>query len=205
MNYKDITGMRFGRLVVIKYIGNQNCVCKCDCGTITTTRTDSVKRGSTRSCGCLRTEMTKERSAKHGDYKERLYGIWSHAKSRCNNTNNTRYSDYGGRGIKICDEWNEDYARFKDWSLKNGYKENLTLDRIDNNGNYTPQNCRWATAKQQQRNTNRNRIITFNGESHCVPEWSEITGLPIETIRARLKRKWNIDRLMTQPLRQRSR
>ena len=124
----------------------------------------------------------------HGDTTSRLYSIWAGMKSRCFNPNIHSYKHYGGRGITVCDEWKNSYIDFKKWALENGYDESLTLDRIDVNGNYEPSNCRWATQKQQARNTRFNNIIELNGESHCISEWAEILGIGNGLILHRVKR-----------------
>lgn len=136
--------------------------------------------------------MERERNEKgqfisiHGGRHSRLYRVWCGMKERCNNPNNKRYGRYGGRGIKICEAW-EDFAEFQKWSEANGYSEGLTIDRIDNSGNYEPCNCRWVTQKEQNRNYSRNHRITFNGETLCIAEWSEKTGINRATILYRLQ------------------
>lgn len=122
----------------------------------------------------------------------RLYKIHAHMKERCYDTNNKDYHMYGGRGIKICDEWLNDVTTFYNWAMDNGYKENLTIDRTDNNDDYKPSNCTWVTKKQQARNTRRNRMITINGETKCLAEWCEILNLKYHTVKRRLNRGWPI-------------
>lgn len=121
-------------------------------------------------------------------------------RQRCQNPNNKDYKYYGNRGVVVCDEWNE-YVNFKNWALSNGYKESLTLDRIDTYGNYCPENCRWISIQEQQRNRRDARLLTFNGETHSMTEWAEITGLKRETIKDRIDRShWSIDEALTTPL-----
>lgn len=133
---------------------------------------------------------------KHGMKHTRLYRTWLHIKTRCYNQKYSRYKDYGGRGIKVCDEWRNDFMNFYNWSMKNGYKENLTIDRIDNDKGYSPSNCRWQTNKQQCRNRRNNKMYTANGEAHCLAEWCEILNLSYSTVYARLSRDWPIEQAL---------
>lgn len=123
---------------------------------------------------------------------KRIRKAYSHMKDRCYNTKDKEYSWYGGRGITLCDEWLSDFMNFYNWSINNGYQDNLTIDRIDNNKGYSPSNCRWATKKQQARNTRRNRLIKINGEIKCLAEWCEIFNLKYHTVKRRLYRGWEV-------------
>lgn len=138
---------------------------------------------------CRKRRVEKKEKNKHIPISyDRLYKIYQGMKERCYNKNKSNYKNYGGRGIVICDEWLKDYKTFKKWALNNGYSNNLTIDRIDNNGNYEPNNCRWATFKQQQNNKRNNHYIEYNGETKTLKEWSEYYNLNVDTLRSRLKR-----------------
>lgn len=151
----DITGKRFGRLLVIERRPTINrkayWSCKCDCGNTITVSASSLLCGKTRSCGCLRKEQMKLRATVHGFSGEPLYSVWNMMKQRCQNSNNKDYHFYGERGISVCDEWIR-YPPFREWALKNGYLSGLTIDRIDSDGNYEASNCRWITIQEQQKN-----------------------------------------------------
>lgn len=133
-----------------------------------------------------------------GISRTRLYIIWSHMKQRCYNEKDLKYPRYGARGIKVCDEWKDNFMAFREWALKNGYEENLTLDRIDGNKNYEPSNCRWRTYRQQANNMSSNHFLTFNGATHTIAEWSRIVGINRATIERRInKHKWSVEDALT--------
>lgn len=133
--------------------------------------------------------------------KTRIYSIYKGMKDRCRYKTNDNYERYGGRGIRVCEEWLADYMNFYNWAINNGYKEGLTLDRIDPNKNYEPDNCRWATYKEQANNTRRNNFITYNGETHTLTEWAEKLGIKRSTLNTRIHRQhWNIEKALTTPL-----
>lgn len=158
----DLTGRRFGRLLVLEKAGRNDSLqilwrCRCDCGKETITRGLTLRNGETKSCGCLFEESRKAGfHVIHGGSKERLYNIWRAMRSRCNNPNNWKYSDYGGRGIRVCSEWNK-YPVFRQWAMTHGYENSLSIDRIDVDGNYEPDNCRWADDKTQANNKRSRR------------------------------------------------
>lgn len=168
----DLTGNRFGKLTAISFAGFRSYGttrtlsmwdCICDCGQHVIVPTSSLLSGHTQSCGCLQSEVQSARNRTHGGANSRLYKEYRNMKSRCNNPSATGYMYYGGRGISVCNEWMDSFEAFRDWSLHNGYKDDLTIDRIDTNGNYSPSNCRWTTYGQQARNTRRNRYVYLKG------------------------------------------
>lgn len=203
----NLIGKRFGRLEVIKRIGYNNehhttvWLCRCDCGTIKEIEAMALNSGKTRSCGCLKSEVTSYRAKTHGDSNSRLYSIWAGMKNRCYNKNIPEYRLYGERGITICQEWIESYSSFRKWALENGYEEGLSIDRIDNNGNYCPENCRWATNSQQCNNRRSNVLITYNNETHTATEWAMIIGVNSKALTKRKKRGWSDTECIEIPVR----
>lgn len=203
---KDLTGKKFGMLTVLcrseDHIypnGRHDIVykCLCDCGKTKDVLAVHLRSGHTKSCGCYREEKASDTMRKHGDSKSRLFVIWKNMKARCLNKNKPDYRLYGGRGITIDDSWKNDYVAFKEWANENGYNDALSLDRIDVNSGYSPDNCRWVTQKQQCNNTRRNIRISYNGEVHTLKEWSEITGIKYGTLCSRIYRGWDIEKALT--------
>lgn len=198
MKKMDLIGQRFGRWTVIEkadfYRNKGKKVvwrCKCECGNEGYVTTDKLRDGRSQSCGCRIKDRAKETHFKHGDSNSRLYNIWTHMKSRCYRKSDAAYLNYGGRGITVCEEWISDYDNFKNWALSNGYVDTLTIDRIDVNGNYTPENCRWATPKEQACNRRNNVYLEVDGEKHLLTEWSKIVGISVSTISQRLRLGWS--------------
>lgn len=196
----DLTGKRFGNLVVLYDTGIRSkhgeiyWMCKCDCGNLTRVQGKHLRSGNIKSCGCKRFEACKT----HGQTNTRLYNIWCTMKARCIRKTSQKYNRYGGRGIKICDEW-KNFEPFYNWSMSHGYNENLSIDRIDNNGNYEPSNCRWATAVQQANNTSENRIIEYKGEKMTISEASRKYNVSYKLLYKRIKRGWDINRAIETP------
>lgn len=192
----DLTGKRFGRLTVLEFVpngknGNSYWKCRCDCGNEPIINGGLLKLGHTKSCGCLnREEKTKriiKQSTTHNSSRTRLYNIWKKMKQRCYNSNHTYYRDYGGRGILMCDEWKNDFVAFRDWAMENGYADELTIDRIDNNKGYSSDNCRWVDKKSQQRNKRNNVYVEYEGEEKTLSEVAELLGMDNGTLWHRYK------------------
>jgi hypothetical protein len=205
----DLTGQRFGRLVVkkrgkTKRRNNGGTIvywlCQCDCGNVVEVVGGDLKRGCTQSCGCLSRETAKTRLTKHGMSGTRLYEIWQNMKDRCYNEKDCAFKYYGKNGVKICGEWQE-FESFYKWALANGYTDDLTIDRVDVNGDYEPNNCRWATRKEQANNKTTNRYITFNGDTKTLKQWSEVFNVSYPAFSARLKRGWSMEKIKNTPVR----
>lgn len=191
----DLTGQRFGRLTVIGVDDRDTrktyFYCQCDCGNVKSVRSDSLIAGAIRSCGCLKLEQDRinlEANHSHKMSGTRPYWIWQDIKNRCYNPHDIRYDRYGGRGITVIDEWRNDFSAFYEWSLKNGYADNLTIDRIDNDKGYSPDNCRWSTMKEQSRNRSTNINIRIGNATKTLTEWCEIFSVDSKTVFARYYR-----------------
>lgn len=211
MPVTNIAGMRFGRLIALERSHNPSrssyWCCRCDCGKTTIVRGSNLRRGKTKSCGCLHNELSSLRlsnqNCKHGESQTRLYGIWCDMKKRCNNPNHWAYSRYGGRGIDFDLVW-ETFEPFKIWAEGNGYADNLTLDREDNDGPYSPTNCRWVTRKTQSRNRTTNILYEYCGEKLTLAEWAERYGFSYSTLYGRIHNYgWPVERALTTPPRRR--
>lgn len=211
-----LVGQCFGRLTVIEevepYITPQGTPliqwkCKCECGNEVIVSTSYLISGHTQSCGCMHREILSEIRTTHGKSKTRLYGVWHGMKRRCYDPNTRNYKDYGGRGIKICDEWLNDYQPFHDWAMANGYNPNAkrgecTIGRINNDGNYEPKNCRWISIAEQQnpeskrkavktKTPKRKTDIEINGELKSMSDWCRAYNISRSAVKARIKRGWN--------------
>jgi len=207
--FDDFAGRRFGRLVAIERApndvkGRTRWKCVCDCGAITTPMAAHLKRGTTQSCGCMKRELDSEKYTTHGKSCSRLYSVWANMKDRCENKNNHAYESYGGRGIKVCDEW-QDFRNFLEWSLTNGYKEaasrgKCTLDRRENDRGYEPSNCHWVTMKEQGNNRRTNHMLTFNGKTMSLAQWAEELNISKSTLCNRIARGWALSDALTVPV-----
>lgn len=208
---ENLTGVRFGRLVAIERAPSKQTPnktvqtvwkCRCDCGKEIEVRATALKSGNTQSCGCRKMEMLLARNIKHGgataENKERLYSIWKGMISRCRKDDR-----YAGRGVAVCDEWKE-YSKFRDWAYSSGYDAaapfgECTIDRINNDGDYEPNNCRWVSLEAQANNTRKNRHIVYNGETKTISEWARTIGISADALWYRLKNGWSIEDAITIP------
>lgn len=203
----NLLGQRFGKLTVIELSGanahkERTWKCRCDCGKETFVNTYALVHGHTRSCGCLVFEISKEINKTHGQSNSKLAYAYTNMLTRCYNKNYKYYANYSGRGITVCDEWLGKYGRirFFEWAKSNGFSPELTLDRIDVNGNYCPNNCRWATMKVQQNNRTNNSRYEYNGEVKTLAEWADYFGIKYATLQAMIKRhgfQQSIERILS--------
>ena len=206
MAKEDLTGKVFGRLTVLKEAEERSkkgyiqwiCQCSCENKTIIVVPSNRLKSKKTQSCGCLQKETISKMNKERAQYSEedrnnRLFRIWKGMLARTSYKSQKSYKDYGERGITVCDEWKNNFFIFKDWAFKNGYSDDLTIDRINNNGNYCPENCKWSTRKGQENNQRSNIIISFEGESHTAAQWAEIMGITKSCIYKRIQRKKPIE------------
>ena len=215
MPFQDLSGKRFGHWVVIERAKNKGIQvlykCRCDCGTERDVFALHLRRGTSRSCGCASRERTREllreATTKHGGYGTRLYRLYRSMWARCYYKKADDYYRYGGRGIKLCDEWNGEHGfeNFRAWAYANGYDEKApygqcTIDRINPDGNYSPENCRWISMKEQGNNRKNTIFITANGETHSISEWADITGINFHTLSSRKKHGWNDEDIINKPV-----
>lgn len=202
MPVKDILNQTFGKLLVIDRAENNKrglarWICKCDCGNIIICNGADLRTGHTKSCGCEKYKGFEKQRYKHGLCGTRLHKIWWDMQDRCYNKKVPNYKNYGGKGIVICEEWLADFMNFYNWAINNGYKEDLSIDRINVKGNYEPSNCRWVTTKTQSRNKNTNVFITYNGETKCLTDWAAELGIDRKTLSNRLNKGWNIQKVFS--------
>ena len=205
MSFNDLTGQRFGRLTAVNRAGNSKSghivwLCKCDCGSNLMVTASNLRRGHTKSCGCLQKEATSKANTTHGMKSSRLYGIWNAMVGRCHSKTNHAYPLYGGRGITVCDEWRS-FEGFLSWAIANGYGDLLTIDRIDNGLGYSPSNCRWVTRYVQANNKRSNRCVECNGETHTIAEWARMCGIEYGTLLKRINSGWDVERALSAPIR----
>lgn len=188
-------GKKFGKLTVIEELntrsknGHKQYKCQCDCGNIKIVRGDTLKNGMSQSCGCTIGIM-------HGLTATKLYKVYNGMKNRCCNKNASNYEYYGGRGIKVCNEWVDNFKNFYDWAINNDYHEGLSIDRIDTNGDYEPNNCKWKTSKQQCNNKRNNVHLTYNGKTQTLSQWAEELGTNYNTMASRYYRGWEVEDIL---------
>lgn len=184
----NLTNQQFGKLIVIRRgknssSGQTRWICKCECGNTTTVFGSNLKAKRTKSCGCL----SKQIATKHGYCGTSIYTIWQNMMKRCHTPTYRDYKYYGGRGIKVCDRWHVFEFFLEDMGER---PKGLTIDRINNDGNYCKENCRWSTWRQQTRNNSRNVLITFNNQTMCLKDWCDFMGLKYSTVKERIRRNW---------------
>lgn len=206
MRTEDRVGIKYGRLTVIKALPGYRCECICDCGNRFIARVGDLGRG-TNSCGCLRREMVAAKNYKHGGNKDRLYHVWADLKSRCRGSIERYKRRYTDRGITVCDDWN-DYSKFREWAIENGYNPDAeygscTIDRIDNDQGYFPENCHFVTLEENNRNKNRVHRYEYDGELLTVGEIGERTGLSPKMLSSRLRIGWDLERAINTPVKRR--
>ena len=185
--YQDITGMKFGRLTALYPIEGTNPIkwqCKCDCGNDKVVLAQLLKNGATKSCGCYR----RERFLTHGLYRTKLHGVWAGMLQRCYYPKHIDTQWYSEKQIEVCDEWRNDFQCFYDWAIESGYREGLSIDRKDNNSGYSPENCKWSTAKEQANNRTTNIVIEYDGRKQTLKQWAEEFGINYSTLYYRYKR-----------------
>jgi len=195
LRFNDLTGKKFGRIVVLKRVandksGNRRWLCRCVCGTEKVIGGRHLTSGRTVSCGCYKKEL--KTNLIHGMRYSRIYTIWSNMKYRCK-----KHPDYMGRDIRVCKEWEDDFQKFHKWAIESGYSDDLSIDRIDNNGNYEPDNCRWVSAKAQANNRRSTNRIYYNGETLSIAEQCRKHGLNYNTVKTRLTRGWTVEEAMS--------
>ena len=185
-------GQKYGRLTVTGFVHKGKkwyWECTCECGNSIITQAYLVRNGHTSSCGCLQRERASEASLVHGQSNSRLYRIYNGMKNRCYNQKQQNYENYGGRGITICEEWIKSFTSFEEWALSHGYADDLSIDRIDNNGDYSPENCRWVTRTEQNENTRRNHLVTIGSRTQPLSAWVRERGLNYHTVSFRIHQK----------------
>ena len=201
MKSLDLTNKKFNKLTVIKKVKNQNhktmWLCQCDCGNTTLVITSNLTCNRIKSCGCLKNEQLIKRNTTHNQRHTHLYEVWKTMKQRCNNPRSKSYKNYGGRGIKVCDDWVNSFKSFYEWSMLNGYKKGLTIDRINNNGNYCPENCRWADRITQANNSRWNKHITINGKDDTLANWLRFYNIKDYEYYKRIKKGYSEQEALT--------
>lgn len=203
MSIKDLTGERYGRLTVLRFLdtapnGHSRWLCKCDCGQETIVTRSNLLGGKQVSCGCKRREQAGAMNHTHGGSNSRLYSIWTNMITRTTNPKGSAYLRYGGRGIKMCPEWRNSFETFREWALANGYTDDLTVDRINNDGDYEPSNCRWVPWSAQFNHRSSTKRITFNGETLSISQWAEKLNLSKTMLYQRFKAGWPVERALTE-------
>ena len=210
-SYRDLTNGKYGRLTCVEIVGRYEkgrCAlwrCRCDCGNESIVRSNSLLTGNVKSCGCLQREVARRlgrESRKHGMIHSKVYKSWAHMKERCLNPKAKDYKNYGGRGIAVCEEWQK-FELFYEWAMANGYRDGLTIERKDNNGNYEPGNCKWADVVAQNNNKRNNRMIAYQGKKMNLSQWAGVLQIKYKTLHGRLACGWSVERALETPTRHR--
>lgn len=198
---KDYTGKRFGHWTILKK-GNapKKWVARCDCGAVKEVWIDNLKSGKSTCCNRCKGETSRKNATTHGESKTHLYYVWYTMKKRCTCKSSKSFADYGARGIKVCDSWMKSYVPFRDWALSHGYADGLQIDRIDNNGGYSPENCRWVTHRENMQNTRRNKHILFRGKEYTPTQLADMCGKNNSRISERLRKGWSAEEAMSLPV-----
>lgn len=200
----DLTGQKFGYLTVIKRTENKGkhtmWLCRCECEKVVTVNGYDLRKERIKSCGCKKGLMITQKKTQHGYSHTRLDNAYQSIIKRCYDENNPAYKDYGGRGIVMCDEWLNDKTKFFKWAVANGYADNLTIDRIDNDKGYSPDNCRWATMKEQANNRRSNHYVFYDGEIYTLKELAEKYNINYDKLKQRInKLHWSIEKALSTP------
>lgn len=202
-NFEDLTGKTYNMLTVIKRLPNDSSgatvwECQCECGRITKVRSNNLKNGNVKSCGCLKHRST---STTHNKSNTKLYGIWNAMRQRCYNPNYHAYKNYGGRGITICDDWVNSFNNFYNWAINNGYQEGLSIERINVDDNYYPNNCTWITLAQQAQNRRSCHMFCYNNKKQNLSQWCNELGLDYKLVHNRIfKLNWSFERAISEPV-----
>lgn len=205
MSKIDLTGQKFSRLTIIRFLyskkGKRYWECKCDCGRIEITNTDSLRSGKTKSCGCYAKERARDANIKHNQNGTRIYATYANMKQRCYYKKKSNYTNYGGRGIKLCNEWlgKDGFINFYNWAMANGYNDTLTIERIDVNGNYSPENCKWIPKDEQTKNKTNNIVIEIDGEKKILAEWCKELNLRYGFVHSRIQSGWDVKDALMKP------
>lgn len=216
LGIKDLTGQKFGKLTVLGISGRNKYnaliwMCKCDCGNYADVLSRSLITGHTKSCGCIKGYKQVKHNTEikyHGGSNIRLYHVWVDMKQRCINPNKSNYVWYGAKGISVCDEW-KDFEKFKEWAYENGYDDKApvgycTLDRIDNDKDYEPQNCRWVSMAEQNRNKSYHRYVEYHGEKYTVTQLADKVGMNKDTLVYRLNANWSVEDAVNKPIKRKN-
>ena len=198
-------GDKFGKWIIVEEIASKIISnkprrmfrCKCECGNIGEVQLACLRNGHSTSCGCEQKKKASIANTKHGLEKHPLYNTWKNMKKRCNNPNASEYNNYGGRGICVCEDWSNNFQNFYDWAVNNGWSKELTIDRIDTNGNYCPENCRWSTIEVQMNNMTKNHYIEYNENTYTLSTLAKYLDISYNIVRYRLSHcRWNVEQLI---------